>query len=366
MKALLMERGVIEMVHQKKASRKYGLSPGALVYTGKKDAEEPVVITLINYNADKYTEKKGISLEECEAYIDPDSMTWINISGIHKPEIIEQLGKMFHLHPLLLEDVLNTGGRPKMDDYEEYLFLVLKMIDYRADVESLDHEHVCLVMRKGVVISLQEREGDVFGPVRDRLKKAKSNIRKSGSDYLTYTLIDMIVDHYFWVLENLGEKIEDFQDMVLTAPDPSVLESIHNLKRQVIYIRKSVWPVREIAGTLLRGDSDLIGREIQVYLRDVYDHTIQVVETVEMFRDVLASVLDIYLSSINNKMNEVMKVLTVIATIFIPLTFIAGVYGMNFTFMPELEYRYAYPLVWMVFIIAGGGMMAWFKYRKWF
>ncbi len=354
------------MPHRKKVSRKYGMPPGSLVYTGKKDAEAPVVITLINYSADKYLERKDISLEECEPYIDPDSMTWINISGIHNPGIIEQLGKTFHLHPLLLEDVLNTGGRPKIDDYEAYLFLVLKMIDYQSDAESLDHEHVCLVMRKGLVISMQEREGDVFGPVRERLQKAKGRIRKSGSDYLTYTLIDMIVDHYFWVLENLGEKIEDFQDMVLTAPDPSVLESIHKLKRQVIYIRKSVWPVREIAGVLLRGDSDLIGRETQVYLRDVYDHAIQVVETVEMFREVLASVLDIYLSSINNKMNEVMKVLTIIATIFIPLTFIAGVYGMNFEFMPELEYRYAYPLVWIIFIVIGGGMMAWFRHKKWF
>jgi magnesium transporter len=354
------------MGQQEKISKKYGMPPGSLVYTGDKDVGEPVVITLAHFNADEYIEKNIASLEECRECIKPGAITWVNISGIHNPGVIKQLGDIFHLHPLLLEDVLNTEGRSKIDDYEDYLFLVLKMINYQPDSELLDHEHVCIVIRKGVVISLQEREGDVFGPIRERLRKAKGRIRKSGSDYLTYALMDMIVDHYFLVLEELGEKIEDFENMVLTAPDPAVLESIHKLKRQVIYIRKAVWPVREIAGGLLRGDSELIGRDTQIYIRDVYDHSIQVVETIEMYRDLLASILDIYLSSINNRMSEVMRVLTVIATIFIPLTFLAGVYGMNFEYMPELDHRYAYPVVWVVFIIIGGGMMAWFRYRKWF
>ncbi len=354
------------MAQQEKISKKYGMSPGSLVYTGDKAPHEPVSITLIDYNADEMVEKTGVSLDDCEPYISRDSVTWIDISGIHNPDIISRLGSMFHLHPLLLEDVLNTAGRPKIDDYDEYLFIVLKMIDYRTDSLLIEHEHVCLVIREGLVISLQEHEGDVFGPVRERIRKGKGRIRKSASDYLAYALMDMIVDHYFWVLEELGESVEAFQDAVLVNPEPTILEAVHNLKRQVIHIRKSVWPVREISAALLRSESGLIRQETQLYLRDVYDHTIQVVETVETFREVLASVLDIYLSSVNNRMSEVMKVLTVIATIFIPLTFLAGVYGMNFEFMPELEWRYAYPAVWSVFIIVGFGMVAWFKHKKWF
>ncbi len=353
------------MAQPEKISKKYGMSPGSLVYTGEKSGSEPVVITLIDYNADTLVEKSGISLADCQAYINRDSVSWIDISGVHNLEIIGQLGRMFALHPLLLEDVLNTEGRPKIDDYDDYLFMVLKMIDYQPDVQVIDHEHVCLIMRKGLVISLQEHEGDVFGPVRERIRKGKGRIRKSGADYLAYALMDIIVDHYFRVLEDLGGRIEEFQDAVLSDPEPSILEAVHGMKRQVIYIRKSVWPVREIAAALLRSESDLITKETQLYLRDVYDHTIQVVETVEMFREMLASVLDIYLSSVNNRMSEVMKVLTVIATIFIPLTFLAGVYGMNFEHMPELQWRLAYPAVWAVFIVAALGMTAWFKYRKW-
>ncbi len=354
------------MAQQEKIPKKYGMSPGSLVYTGDKAAHEPVSITLIDYNADEMVEKTGVSLDDCESYVSRDSVTWIDISGIHNPDIIGRLGTMFQLHPLLLEDVLNTAGRPKIDDYDDYLFIVLKMIDYRTDSLLIEHEHVCFVIREGLVISLQEHEGDVFGPVRERIRKSKGRMRRSGADYLAYALMDMIVDHYFWVLEELGERVEEFQDAVLADPEPSILEAVHNLKRQVIYIRKSVWPVREIAAALLRSESGLIRQETQLYLRDVYDHTIQVVETVETFREVLASVLDIYLSSVNNRMSEVMKVLTIIATIFIPLTFLAGVYGMNFEFMPELEWRYAYPAVWFIFIAVGFGMVAWFKYKKWF
>ncbi len=348
-----------------KISRKYGLSPGSLIYTGDKYAHEPVTITLIDYSADHLAEETDISLEACEEYIRSQTVTWINITGVHNPEIIERIGQAFHLHPLSLEDILNTGGRPKLDDYEDYLFIVLKMVDRTEDSGDIEHEHVCLIIREGLVISFQEYEGDVFGPVRQRIRKGKGQIRKAGSDYLAYALIDMIVDHYFLILEGFGEQIDTIQDSVLSDPETSVIDTIHNLRRQLIYIRKSVWPVREIVASLLRGESDLISRETQLYLRDVYDHTVQVVETVEMFREVLSSALDIYLSSVNNRMSEVMKVLTVIATIFIPLTFIAGVYGMNFVYMPELEWRYAYLVVWGVFLSAAGGMLAWFRYRKW-
>ncbi len=341
------------------------MSPGSLVYTGDKHAHEPVTITLIDYSAGHLAEETDISLEACEAYIRAHSVTWINITGVHNPEIIERIGRAFHLHPLLLEDVLNTGGRPKIDDYEDYLFIVLKMIDREESTGAIEHEHVCLIVREGLVISFQEHEGDVFGPVRQRIRKGKGRIRKAGADYLAYALMDMIVDHYFLVLEGFGEEIDTIQDAVLSNPEPLVLDKVHSLRRQLIYLRKSVWPVREIVASLLRGESTLISRETQLYLRDVYDHTVQVVETVEMFREILSSALDIYLSSVNNRMSEVMKVLTVIATIFIPLTFIAGVYGMNFEYMPELEWRYAYPVIWGIFTLAAGGMMAWFRYRRW-
>lgn len=348
-----------------KISRKYGMSPGSLVYTGDKHTHAPVTITLIDYSPDHLTEETDISLEACESYIRGHSVTWINIIGVHNPEIIERIGLAFHLHPLSLEDVLNTGGRPKLDDYEDYLFIVLKMIDRSADAGKIEHEHVCLIIREGLVISFQEHAGDVFGPVRQRIRKGKGRIRKSGADYLAYALMDMIVDHYFLVLEGFGEEMDTIQDAVLSNPEPLVLDTVHTLRRELIYIRKSVWPVREIVASMLRLESPLISRETQIYLRDVYDHTVQVAETVEMFREVLSSALDIYLSSVNNRMSGVMKVLTVIATIFIPLTFIAGVYGMNFVHMPELEWRYAYPAVWGIFILAAGGMVAWFRYRKW-
>lgn len=352
-------------MHAENISRKYGLSPGSLVYTGDKHAHEPVTITLIDYNAEYMAEETDISFEACEKYIRAHSVTWINITGVHNPEIIERIGLAFDLHPLSLEDVLNTGGRPKLDDYEDYLFIVLKMIDRSADAGKIEHEHVCLIIREGLVISFQEHAGDVFGPVRQRIRKGKGRIRKSGADYLAYALMDMIVDHYFLVLEGFGEEMDTIQDAVLSNPEPLVLDTVHTLRRELIYIRKSVWPVREIVASMLRLESPLISRETQIYLRDVYDHTVQVAETVEMFREVLSSALDIYLSSVNNRMSGVMKVLTVIATIFIPLTFIAGVYGMNFVHMPELEWRYAYPAVWGIFILAAGGMVAWFRYRKW-
>lgn len=354
------------MILQDQISQKYGMPPGSLVYTGKKKAEEAVVITLIDYNGEELIEKTEVSLEDCEFYINRDSVTWINISGIHDPDVIEQLGRRFHLHPLLLEDVLNTSGRPKIDDYDDYLFMVLKMLDYIGDEHRLEHLHVCLVSGSTYVISLQEHEADIFAPVKERIRKGKGRIRKAGPDYLVYSLIDIIVDQYFRVLADLGEQVETLQDEVLAKPEPATLREIHDVRRQVIYIRKTIWPVREIATSLLRSDSSLIQPQTQVFLRDVYDHTIQVAETIEMFREVLASVLDIYLSSVNNRMSEVMKVLTIIATIFIPLTFIAGIYGMNFEFMPELEWRYAYPAVWFVFLAVGCGMTAWFKYKKWF
>ncbi|MCF8110145.1 MAG: magnesium/cobalt transporter CorA [Desulfobacteraceae bacterium] len=345
-------------------SRKFGMAPGSLVYIGDGE-KEPISITVMDYNAESLTETTVEDLSECQGYAAGDSVTWINISGIHDPEMIERMGHIFDLHPLLLEDVLNTETRPKLDDYDDTLFAVLKMIDYDPDVRELDHEQVSLVVKKGLVISLQEKEGDVFNPVRERIRKAKGKIRRFGSDYLAYALIDMIVDHYFAILEQIGEQIESLQDEVTEEPGRDTVRDIHRCKHQIIYLRKAVWPVREILASLLREESELIGSDVRLYLRDVYDHTIQVVDTVETHRDILSGVLDIYLTGISNRMNEVMKVLTVIATIFIPLTFLAGVYGMNFEHMPELAWRYSYPVVWVVFLVIFAAMLWWFKRKKW-
>jgi magnesium transporter len=280
-------------------------------------------------------------------------------------KVIEQLGKHFSLHPLLLEDILHTEQRPKMEDFGEYLFFVLKMLYLEEGRHEILAEQVSLILGSNFVISFQEREGDVFKYVRERIRNSKGRIRKVGADYLAYALIDAIVDNYFIILERLGETIEELEEELVTNPVSDTLQTIHHLKREMIFLRKSVWPLREVISALERGESPLIQESTGVYLRDLYDHTIQVIDSVETFRDMVSGILDIYLSSVSNKMNEVMKVLTIIATIFIPLTFIAGIYGMNFEYMPELSWRWGYPAVWFVICAIFITMLAYFKRRKW-
>jgi magnesium transporter len=348
----------------RKKSQKIGLAPGSLVYIGKqKDA--PVRISILDYDADRVDELLDVTIQEAWRFKEKKSVTWINISGVHDMAVIENIGRRFDLHPLLLEDVVNTGGRPKIDDYEDYLFVVLKMV-YSEPVEhELVIEHVCVVVGQGYILSFQEREGDIFDPVRERIKKGKGRIRRSGADYLAYSLMDMIVDHYFAVLEDIGEDIGTLQEEALEAPTTKTIQRIHEDKRRIMFLRKSIWPLRDMINMLLRGESPLINQYVMVYLKDVYDHVIQVIDTVETYRDLLAGVMDIYMSSVSNRMNEVMKELTVIATLFIPLTFIAGIYGMNFRYMPELEWRFSYPVFWMLVILVFGIMLILFKRKKW-
>jgi magnesium transporter len=348
----------------KRSTKKAGSAPGTLVFVGEKKAET-VTFTIIDYDADNLQEKEVASIDECLAYRDKKSVTWINISGLHDVEIIEKLGEKFNLHPLLMEDIVNTEQRPKLEDYDDYLFVILKMLYSEGENHLIQHEQISLIVTPSVVISLQEKEGDVFDPVRQRIRKGKGRIRKSGTDYLAYVLIDTVVDHYFKVFEEIGIKIEELQEEVLANPSTEILQSIQNLKREMIFIRKSIWPLREIISGLLRSESALIKEDILPYLRDVYDHTIQVIDTTETFRDMLSGMLDIYLSSLSNKMNEVMKVLTIMATIFIPLTFIAGIYGMNFEFMPELKWHWSYPALWVILITIFVLMVFWFKRKKW-
>ncbi|MBE0521466.1 MAG: magnesium/cobalt transporter CorA [Candidatus Methanoperedenaceae archaeon] len=345
-------------------SKTVGLPPGTVVYTGDKKAEK-IKITLIDYDEKQFQEREIINIEECFPFKDKPSVTWINIDGIHETGIIEKIGKHFQVHPLLMEDVVSTGQRPKLEDFESYLFIVLKMLYFNQDGKTIEAEQLSLILGDNFLISFQEREGDIFNPVRELLRKAKGRIRKSGADYLAYTLIDAVVDNYFIILEKLGENLEDIEDELVTEPAAETLMDIHNMKREMIFLRKSVWPLREVISSLERGQSAVIKEPTLIYLKDVYDHTIQVMDTIETFRDMVSGMLDIYLSSISNKMNEIMKVLTIIATIFIPLTFIAGLYGMNFEYMPELSWKWGYFAIWIVMIVIGASMMLYFRRKRW-
>jgi magnesium transporter len=348
----------------KKGSKKAGLPPGTVVFVGEKKVEE-IRITIIDYDENQYAEKEVKNIEECFSYKDTPSISWINIDGVHQVDIIEKLGAHFVLHPLLQEDVVNTHQRPKFDEFEDHLFIVLRMFFLNEEENELQGEQISLIVGATFVISFQERQGDVFDQVRERLRNGKGRIRKKGSDYLAYSLIDAIVDSYYSILEGLGENIESLQEQMVSEPKQEDLQIIQHIKRDMLYFRKSVWPLREVISGLARSESTLIKEDVLVYIRDVYDHVIQAIDTIETFRDMLSAMLDIYLSSVGNRMNQVMKVLTIIATIFIPMTFLAGIYGMNFKYMPELEWRYAYLVFWLVVVTVFIIMIALFKKKKW-
>ncbi|PVX24247.1 MAG: magnesium and cobalt transport protein CorA [Candidatus Bathyarchaeum sp.] len=348
----------------KKLAKKSGLPPGTPVYVGKKK-DEKVKVTCITYTTDHFEEQEVKSIDDCFPLEDKSHITWINVDGVHKLDNIEQVGKQLQIHPLALEDIAHTGQRPKMEDYEDYLFIVLKMLQYNEETTETRTEQVSIILGSNYVVSFQENEGDVFGLIRERIRTDRGRTRKMGADYLAYALVDAIVDHYFMVLEKIGEQIEDIEDELVKNPTPEVLHTIHSLKRELIFLRKSVWPLREVISRLERWESALIDKSIDIYLRDVYDHTIQVIDALETFRDMLSGMLDIYLSSVSNRMNEVMKVLTIIATIFIPLTLIAGIYGMNFRYMPELDSTWGYPMVYVVMLAVSGVMLVYFRRKKW-
>ncbi len=348
----------------KKISKKAGLPPGTLVHVGK-EKDETIKVTIIDYDEKHFEEREVKKVEECLPFKDKPTVTWINIDGIHNLGIIEAIGKHFGLHPLVLEDIVNTGQRPKMEDFGDYIFVVLKMIYYDEKEDEIKTKQVSLIISKNFVISFQERKGDVFNPIRERIGGSKGRIRKMGADYLAYALIDSVIDNYFVILEKVGEKLEGMEEDLVTNPTPETLQAIHSLKREMIFLRKSVWPLREVIGGLERGESKLVQESTQIYFRDVYDHTIQVMDAIETSRDMLSGMLDIYLSSVSNRMNEVMKVLTITATIFIPLTFIAGIYGMNFQYMPELGWHWGYFAGLLVMGIIGISMLVYFKRKKW-
>jgi magnesium transporter len=334
------------------------------VFVGEKKSEK-VKLSVINYDGASFQEKEVPNVGEALSYRKKSSVTWLNVYGVHQPDIIEQVGKSFNVHPLVLEDIANTGQRPKMEDFDDYIFVVLRMLSFDETENQTKAEQISMVFGADFVVSFQEREGDVFDIIRERLRNNKGRIRKMGADYLAYSLIDAIVDNYFMVLEKLGEAIEEIEDKLVSNPRSETLQIIHDLKRETVFLRKSVWPLREVISRLERSESPLISKSTFVYLRDVYDHTIQVMDSVDTFRDTLSGMLDIYLSSVSNRMNEVMKVLTVIATIFIPLTFIAGIYGMNFKVMPELDQPWGYPAVLILMLAIAVVMLVYFRRKKW-
>ena len=359
-----MKMGIKKNKRVRRHVTKAGLPPGTLVYTGEKKLET-VRITVIDYDERDYQERQVDRVEECFQFKATPTVTWINIDGLHDVKIIEEIGKHYDLHPLTLEDILHTGQRPKFEDLDNYLFVVLMMLRFDDESQRVLSEQVSLILGSNFVISFQENIGDVFEQIRDRIRNTKGRIRKMGADYLMYALLDAVVDHYFGILEKLGEKIESLEEELVGDPSERTLQQIHRLKREMVHLRKSVWPLRELINGLERSESDLIEETTGVYLRDVYDHTIQIIDTVESFRDMVSGMLDIYLSSISNRMNAVMKVLTIIATMFIPLTFVAGIYGMNFEHMPELKWRYGYAAVWLVMLVVAGLMILYFKRKKW-
>ncbi len=343
-----------------------GHPPGSLIPTTT-TVKRPLNLSLISYGPDIPLEEKQIdTLSEYLPFIQQIPVNWLNIDGTHQPEILEEIGTLMGIHPLVLEDIHNTNQRPKLEDYAQYLFLEMNILTWNEELSQVDSEQTSLLLGNNYLITIQENDKDVFDSVRKRIREGKSRLTNGGPDYLAYSLIDAVVDYYFIVLENIGEQIEFLEDELVSDPDPNTLHAIHDLKRELIFLRKSVWPLREVISALERGESPLFQKPTLIYLRDVYDHVIQIIDTVETFREMASGMLDIYLSSVSNRMNEVMKVLTMISTVFIPLSFVVGLYGMNFQYMPELGWKLGYFMVWGVIIMVVIGMVIYFRRKKWF
>lgn len=334
------------------------------MHIGDVPATGATTISSFVYSTEGCLEEHPQNLDQC-LKSQGTGVSWINVEGIHDVELIKRFGDCYGLHPLVLEDIVNTSQRPKIEDYGNYIFIVARMIKLSKD-HGIETEQISLVLGPGYVLSFQEGvDGDAFEPVRERIRSGRGRIRNMGADYLTYALIDAIVDGYFAVLEGMGELVEDLEGELAVGPSQLVLKRIIALKREIIFLRKGVWPLREVTSALERGESELISKETSIFFRDIYDHTIQVIDGVETFRDLLSGMLDLYLSSTSNRTNEVMKFLTVVGTIFLPLTFLVGVYGMNFKHMPELEWHNGYYILWIIMIMISGGMIAYFKKKHW-
>ncbi len=344
---------------------KVGLAPGTLIHVGEKKVEQPE-LTIIDYDSERFERRDQVSIESCVSLQETDTVSWINLYGLHDINLVDRLGKAFNIHQLALEDILNTTQRPKFEIFDNSVLIILKMLTIDESEISVNSEQFSFVFGQHYVLSFQERHGDVFNGVRERLERKSGRIRNRGTDYLVYALIDSVVDHYFNILEKIGDHLEDLEQDLINEPTQDCLNRIYHFKNQLMALRKAIWPLREVIAEMQKGESELIDASTQVFLRDLYDHSIQVMDTIEIFRDSVSGLLELYMSSVSNRMNEVMKVLTIMASIFIPLTFIAGIYGMNFEYMPELKWRWAYPGIWVVMGATVAGMVLYFKKKRWF
>jgi magnesium transporter len=340
------------------------LSPGSLVYDREKRVPE-VSVHVMDYGPDACQVRKATRIEETFPLRDSTTTSWIDIEGLHDTELLNKFGAHFGLHPLVLEDILNTHQRPKLEEYEHYVYIVLRMLAARED-DALHSEQVSIIVGKSFVATFQEIPGDVFDPVRKRIEKGGGKSRRMGPDYLAYALMDAIVDNYFAVLEKTAERIEHVEHRVAEKPRPEDLAQIHELRRELVYLRRNIWPLREVAAGLQRTDSVIVHEETRIYFRDLHDHVVQVIESLENFRDVLASLQDLYVSGIGVRTNEVIRVLTIISTIFVPLTFLAGVYGMNFDVLPELRWQHGYLYFWIVSVVVVIALIGFLRRRGWY
>lgn len=355
---------VPHFLRHKKHNKKPGQAPGTLNFTGEKRLEN-VQINLCDYDVEQLGEYDISEIEESKPYLESPSKTWVNVLGLHDVDKLKHIWNYFGLHPLIQEDILNTSQRAKIEEYPDQVFFVLRMMNLMEDTGELNVEQVSIVLYEDSVVSFQEDDFPIFEPVLHRLRNNAPRLRKEGPDYLAYALLDTVVDHYFKVMEKFGDEIEALEDHILSDSADHIPEQIHALRRKVLYFRKAIWPLRDSLNSLLREESPLINEENKIYFRDVHDHLVQIIDGIENYRDMILGMLDMYMSQVSNKMNEVMKVLTIIATIFIPLTFLAGIYGMNFEYMPELSVKWAYPAVWAIMIVTTIGMVFYFRKKKW-
>lgn len=348
-----------------KQKSKLGLAPGSLVFTGQQKMSE-VDITVINYSGNLYTENKAKNVGEAISLVKThEGVSWVNIDGLHDEKYIEEICSFIGVHKLSMEDILSVGQRPKLEEYTDYLQATIKLLEHNNENDFIEYEQVSFILKKNVLVTFQEKTGDVFNGVRNRIKEGKGLIRKRGGDYLLYALLDLIVDHYFIIVDSYSEKLEDLETELLDNPDKNSLNKLHRLRRETLLLRRTIYPMREMISKFEKLDEPIINSDIKVFIRDLYDHTIKVIENIDVLRDMSSGLIDLYMNSASYKMNEIMKVLTIMSAIFIPITFIAGLYGMNFVNMPELHQKNGYFIILGVMLVVLIGMLIFLKRKKW-
>lgn len=356
------KKGLSSFITSSRAKKSY-LPPGNISFHVNSNVENNTIVSVFSYNEAELTEKQELSVEQINNTIKSDRINWINVDGLGNKEKVKRISKLFDLHPLTIEDILNTDQRAKFEDYEDYIALVMRMIYYEE--EELKTEQLCLILKTNTVISFQEQHGDPFEAIRERIRTCKGRVRRMGADYLTYALIDAVVDSYFILLDKLGDKLDLLEHEVSHNPGKESIQKLQNFKRQLLLMRKLLLPTRELVLTMQKDENRFFGESTGIYLRDLMDHIVRVTETIETFKDIVVEMMENYRSYQSQRLNETMKMLTIISTIFIPLTFIVGVYGMNFEYMPELQQKWGYPAVMVVMAITGVSLVIYFKKKKW-